>query len=97
MGGGASIFNLGLTLPQLQEQPLGQHQRQHKENHQGQHQERHQGQHQEQHQGQYQEQNQVQHQNNLNTVGCELIVISLVFLKKFSGRVIQLDFPSRHF
>ena len=45
-----------------------------------QHQEQHQGQHQEQDQGQYQEQNQVHHQNDLNSMGCELIVISLVIV-----------------
>ena len=47
--------------------------------HEGQHQEPHLEQHQGQHQGQHQEQNQVQHQNNFITVGCDLIVISLVY------------------
>ena len=70
------------NLSQLQEQLKGKHQGRHQRKHyeqlQGQHQERHQGQHQEHHQGQYQEQNQVYHQNNLITMDCDLIVISLV-------------------
>ena len=78
------------NLSQLQEQLKGKHQGRHQRKHyeqlQGQHQERHQGQHQEHHQGQYQEQNQVYHQNDLNTIGCHLIVISLVFFKNSQFR-----------
>ena len=50
-GGWASIFPLGLTLPQIQKRIKGQHQ----------------------------EQNQVHHQKYLIPMGCDLIVISLVF------------------
>ena len=46
--------------------------------HQGQHQEQHKGQHKEHHQRQSQEQIQVYNEQDLNTMGCGLIVISLV-------------------
>ena len=63
-------------------QPKAKHQGQYKGQHwwqkNGQHQGKHQRQHKEHHLGKFREQYQVQHKNSLNTISCELIVISLV-------------------